>query len=185
MNKRSFILLQFAVVTAIVIAMIGNTYSWSVRPSQLGHELALEYSTVINGNSASGVTYSGAYDAQAGEIVYDPDAVSSKGATVAAGEKWYFKTAVQNPTDSVATNVSLYAKLISYSAELEGNYYVGVTTPINTHRTYTPTSTNTVEWAPIVTQYEVGVGAQTVIEWYIEFNAAGSFAIDGLYLVNS
>ena len=185
MNKKSFILLQFVVLIALAVAMISNTYSWAVRPSQLGNEIALEYSTVINGNRATGATYSGIYDEQIGEIVYDSVSVSSKNANVAAGDKWYFKTVIQKPADSVATNVSLYAKLISYSAELEGDYYVGVTTPMNSHRTYKATSVNTVEWAPIVSQYEVRQNTQATIEWYIEFNDAGSFTIDGLYLLNS
>lgn len=185
MNKRSFILLQFAVGIALVIAMIGSTYSWADRPSQLGNEIALEYSTVINGNSATGNTYSGTYDEQTGEIVYGNAPISSNSANVVKGDKWYFKTVIQNPVGSVATNVSLYAKLISYSAALEGKYYIGVTTPVNSHRTYEATSKNTVEWAPIVSQYEVGKSAHAVIEWYVEFDEAGSFTIDGLYLVNS
>ena len=96
-----------------------------------------------------------------------------------------FKTVVKNPSGSVATNVSLCAKLISYSAALEGDYYIGVTTPVNSHRTYKATSANTVEWASILSQYEVDKGAQAVIEWYVEFDDAGSFTIDGIYLVNS
>lgn len=185
MNKKTFILFQFALVIALAVAMIGTTYSWADRPSQLGTEVALKYSTVINGNSAEGTTYSGVYNEQTGEIVYDLAAVSSKKANVAAGDKWYFKTVIKNPYGSVATNVSLYAKLISYSAALAGDYYIGVTTPINSHRTYEATAANTVEWAPIVSQYEVGKNSQAVIEWYIEFEDAGSFTIDGLYLINS
>lgn len=185
MNKKSFILLQLALGILLVIAMIGSTYSWAERPSQLGKEIALKYSTVINGNSATGVTYSGTYNEQTGEIVYGSESIPSKNANVVAGDKWYFKTVVKNSSGAVATNVSLYAKLISYSAALEGKYFIGVTTPVNSHRTYTATATNTVEWAPIVSQYEVGKGATTVIEWYIEFDESGSFTIDGLYIVNS
>jgi hypothetical protein len=185
MNKKSFILLQFAIVIALAVAMIGNTYSWADRPSQLGSEMSLKYSTVINGNSASGLTYGGSYNEQTGEIVYDSAPITSKKANVVKGDKWYFKTVVKNPLGSVATNVSLCAKLISYSAALAGDYYIGVTTPINSHRTYKATSANTVEWASILSQYEVGKGAQAVIEWYVEFDDAGSFTIDGIYLVNS
>jgi hypothetical protein len=184
MNKQSFILLQLTLGILLVIAMIGSTYSWADRPSQLGNEIALKYSTAINGNSATGVTYSGTYNEQTGEIDYSSASFSPNTVNVVEGEKWYFRTVVKNSSASAA-NVSLYAKRISYSAALEGKFYIGVTTPVNSHRTYEETATNTVEWAPIVSQYEVGRGATTVIEWYIEFNAAGSFTIDGLYLVNS
>lgn len=185
MNKRAFIILQIAVVIVLSVTMVANTYSWAVRPSQNGNELTLGYSTVINGNSTLGVTYSGTVDTETGKILYDSTPVSEKEAAVAEGDKWYFKTEIQNTSDSAKANVSLYAKNISYAAELDDKFYIGVTYPINTHRTYPATSAHTVEWASIVSQYEVDISSQTVIEWYIEFDAAGSFSISGLYLTNS
>ena len=197
--KKRFLITQIILVIMLGVNLVGFTYSWSQRSAVKGGyqrtPMTLTYSSSVNGNQCSEVTYQGTLDTATGEIIYSETSIDALGKTaVEEGTVLYFRTDITN-ADDVATNVSLFIDY-NYSADLEGNYFLGTTTPTIKHFSYPAQYTELedeelcyVEWIPVVNQYEVPAGANNAvnayIEWYVEFEAAGNFEISKIVLTNN
>lgn len=197
--KKRFIITQIIVVILLLVCLVSYTYSWSHRDSVSGGykqtPMSLSYSSSINGNSCTAVTYRGTKDATTGDIIYSTTPLTSLSKTaVQEGTVLYFRTDISN-ADDAATNVSLFVNY-NYSADLEGNYFLGVTAPTVKRFSYPAQRSELdteeicyVEWVPVVNQHEVPAGdgssVNSYIEWYIECNAAGNFEISKIILTNN
>lgn len=218
MTTKRFLRLQIIFVIMLMFALVCNTYSWSQRPAVYGGGFmsidntdgsdsydkdkskftalsfdTRDYNYYINGDGCTAKTYQGTVDSE-GNITYpennaEGSITSIDSNTYSSGDVLYFKTYISNSKD-IITNTSLFID-VEYSSTLEGNYFIGVSSPTKDLITYPAESTDsdgicTVRWIPVIAQYEISAGAEnTEIEWYVTFTGSGDFAVKSIVLTNN
>lgn len=177
MSKKSFCLVQILIVTMVIIGLLANTYAWSDRGRESGNKLALNYESVVNGNTAI---------ISSSNIVCNTDEVAlGMPVTVVNGDVFGCSAMVSNPVDGLRTNVSLFVKLTKPTeGSAVNNVIVNVSRPtIEEEMQSVVFDDNGTAWLRVVTSCEIEPGINDMLfEWTIEICDGGVFIIDDIAL---
>ncbi len=161
MKKSKMILVASLSLVLCLLCVSTTTFSWFTRPrSQKGD--SLKWTNVSydasNGSGISMLTYESTDD---GKTFSDTPVTSfSNTSGIAKGQRKYYRTDITNK-GNYDQSVSLYLSNLSFSAPVQGNFYLGVNSPLKTYKNYTPSSMQDVKVSSNVKLKNIYVGFNT------------------------
>ena len=136
MKKSKILLVAVLAVVLCFVCIFTQTFSWFTLPKNMeGDSLQLngyDYNA-STGSDISVVTYESNDD---GETFGDtPVTYLSNSTGIEAGKRKYYRTDIINASDS-AQNVSVYLSNLEIPENSNGNFYLGVNSPLKTYKAY-------------------------------------------------
>lgn len=137
MKKSKIILVASLSLVLCLLCASTTTFSWFTRPqSKTGN--SLEWSASYDASDGSGISMV-TYESEDDGATFNENPVTSFSNTsgIAKGQRKYYRTDITNK-GNYDQSVSLYLSNLSFSAPVQGNFYLGVNSPLKTYKNYTP-----------------------------------------------
>lgn len=131
--KSRVVLVIVLTVLLVMLTIVSSTYSWFNRPNNLTGN-ALSYNPTVNCYDGAGVTVSTKRSTTGLEDSYTYTNLRSSSHSLAAGERDYYRTTLQNST-TTDQYVSLYLSDLKTTAGT-GKLCVGVNSPVKSYKNF-------------------------------------------------
>ncbi len=131
--KSRVVLVIVLTVLLVMLTIVSSTYSWFNRPNNLTGN-ALSYNPTVNCYDGAGVTVSTKRSTTGLEDSYIYNDLRSSSHSLAAGKRDYYRTTLQNPTET-DQYVSLYLSDLKTTAG-SGKLCVGVNSPVKSYKNF-------------------------------------------------